>query len=957
MEKIIINKKFRVLYGYSSIKIFDNEKDIFIKEFKNLKTEAVITDIIFNPIVDNIILISLSNGSCKIYNILEEEMEEKIVLEEFKEVIIASKFNILNTNIIGSLFETKILVWDIRNIKYINIFENKEEILNFKWNDFSENLLEITTKKEVKLIDIKTLKIEKVVKKKNEIQNILFLKDEIIIIIGKDSIIKINRANTKYISLNNIKEYNDKFIRDEILIIFFHLLTNINFIDIDKMEVIINVDFGLIKYCTFINSNKDNEVLIYYFNEEKKLNIQEFQIKNKVLKNSINSDNTNLKDNFYEKYQKKIYRYTNLLKYEENIFEDFKRNKKYMEIEEIERYFNEIKKIDIFTRKDFINNIFEEKNKEIKFNDILNINNFSEIRSLIKNGKMKEIEEKGEIEKIRNILKKTIDNIIKNNKDNIINFYIKIIKLLILDNSNKMLIEIYLIFLKEYETILIEHFSEEKIEIYNKERKYYYPCFSKEEYKILFDLDKESEKNIIITFLNEANNLKNFDYNNGDLKNLVNKAKELMLDLPDFNQPIELDCSNEELKWHKIKINILSKFKDFKLIKDEQNILGGLRNGIKKIISKGLLTNINIFNNKDKLECTILLITNPCNIYGKDFDFCSNLFLSKEKLTENELNDFINNNKDKYAINLKKNNNKYYLENNNKDIFYNPEYLCLNNFFINNLEKEEKYNFDYLINNFVPNQKKIREFLKKILQKNVFIELNKILFGDDNDYKLLNNRYLTEFIDNRLKFAPIRPFGCAAASDKLSLNTYICAKKRKIFFNLNGEEGDLEDKEVEEILNTGNYVLIEEHEIFHLLDSIPYYENNCSLSIETPRKKNYDGETEGGKYLELLLFNKVIESINLAEVLYILNERNYDKTLTDFKLGFEKLDKKDLEIIGIFSSYNNAIDLNKNEVDDLKNKYIKIKSISRASIPNIKIRLNNDLIPCGKRPNRNYKYN
>ena len=604
-------------------------------------------------------------------------MKEKIVLEEFQETISISRFNLLNTNIIGSLSKNKIIVWDIRNIEYVNKFENKENILNFKWNYFSKNLLEIITKEEVKLIDIKTLKIEKVIKKEKENKNILFLNDDIIIIIGKNSIIKKNKENTKVISLNNIKEYNDKLIRDKILILF-HLPTNIKFIDIDKMEVLINVDFDFINYSTFINSDKENEVLIYYFNEENKLNIQTIQIDNKIIKNSINSDNTNFKDNFYKKYQKKIYRYINLLKFEENVLEESQEKKfvhfKYMKIDEIERYFNEIKKIDIFSRKDFINNILEEKNIEIKFNDILNINNFPEITLLIKNfkkEKIKEIEEGGKLKRIKEDIKISIDSIIKNNLENIVNFYIKIIKLLILDNSNKILIEIYLIFLGQYEKILKEIFSEEKIEIYSKERKYYYPCFSKEEYKVLFDLDKDSEKNIIIKFIEEANNLNNFDYNNNNSKNLVNKARELMDNLPDFNQPLELDSSNEELKWHKIKVNILSKFKDLKLTEDEQNKLGRLRKGIKNIVEKGLLTNINIFNNKDKLECTILLITNPCNVYGKDFDFCSNLLLSKEKLTENDLNDFINKSKDKCVLNLYKNNNKYYLENNNKVTFYN----------------------------------------------------------------------------------------------------------------------------------------------------------------------------------------------------------------------------------------------------------------------------------------------
>ena len=92
-----------------------------------------------------------------------------------------------------------------------------------------------------------------------------------------------------------------------------------------------------------------------------------------------------------------------------------------------------------------------------------------------------------------------------------------IIKLLILDNSNKNLIEIYLIFLCLYKKKLIEIFLEENIEEYNSEVKYYRPCFSKREYEILFGLKKNSERFLVLNFLNKASRIKEYSYNNSDL--------------------------------------------------------------------------------------------------------------------------------------------------------------------------------------------------------------------------------------------------------------------------------------------------------------------------------------------------------------------------------------------------------------------------------------------------------
>ena len=231
--------------------------------------------------------------------------------------------------------------------------------------------------------------------------------------------------------------------------------------------------------------------------------------------------------------------------------------------------------------------------------------------------------------------------------------------------------------------------------------------------------------------------------------------------------------------------------------------------------------------------------------------------------------------------------------------------------------------------------------MKNILIKNVFKEAYKILFGND-EYKLLNERYLEEFVDKRLKFAPIRPFGSAALSDKMSLNTYIAAKKRLI--------QDVESDEIRLILNTGCYVSIEEHEIFHLLDCLPYYENNCSISIKTPRKKNYNynGKAEGGIYLEYLLFNREIKQLNLREILYILNEKNYEKSLIDFREGFEKLELKDLKIEGTFSKYNNYIDFKYIEQYKLLNPLINVKSSMTDISYSIKYELKNDVI--GNRP-------
>ena len=150
---------------------------------------------------------------------------------------------------------------------------------------------------------------------------------------------------------------------------------------------------------------------------------------------------------------------------------------------------------------------------------------------------------------------------------------------------------------------------------------------------------------------------------------------------------------------------------------------------------------------------------------------------------------------------------------------------------------------------------------------------------------------------------------------------------------------------LKEILNSGGYALAEEHEFFHLLDCVPYYQNNCEISRNTPRKRYYEGKSEGGEYLELLLFDKVFNEMYLDEAFFILNEANYDKPLYKFREDFKKRNPEDLKIQGEFNYFNNYLE--SNEIKSLKYNSIFInlkESKIKMSDFKIKICLENDVV-------------
>ena len=133
-----------------------------------------------------------------------------------------------------------------------------------------------------------------------------------------------------------------------------------------------------------------------------------------------------------------------------------------------------------------------------------------------------------------------------------------------MDNTNEKLLEIYLLFLQLYEDDIIIIYGVENIEKYNIEVNYYSVCFSKDNYKSLFNIDKISQKEQLLSKLNKAYNLKNFDYTNLDFKNFIKDFKESLEGFTDFNQPIEFDCNNNDQKLiYKSEIFVINFINEF----------------------------------------------------------------------------------------------------------------------------------------------------------------------------------------------------------------------------------------------------------------------------------------------------------------------------------------------------------------------------------------------------------
>ena len=423
---IICNQKYIIIYHYNTIYIYKMDIKIDKNLLLNFNFSDNITDIQFNPILDNVILISFDKGFCKIYEIEKEKIIEKITFEGINDKYIEqSKFNYLNTNIIASLIENNtIIIWDVNNIKYINVIDynkkikiiekekNQEErekmkeekgkkeeekekeekmIINIEWNRLFQDLLKIKEKKYIKFINIKTGEIPIILENDGTIKDAFFL-ESYTIVIKRNEITKINNNNNNNnskLQFTCISSLNDCLINDKILIIFD--LGKIQLIDLTNMEIVQEIEFvfdnnSIIN--NFYYDNNNNEIFFYYFEYENILEKFKITLNKKIsdINKNCNRSNINMNNNFYHIYQKNISKYINILDFDENVNENEEKinKKKYMDIEEIMIYFREVKKIDIFYRKDFIKYIFEGNISGLMYEDILNENYFKKIKELSK---------------------------------------------------------------------------------------------------------------------------------------------------------------------------------------------------------------------------------------------------------------------------------------------------------------------------------------------------------------------------------------------------------------------------------------------------------------------------------------------------------------------------------------------------------------------------------------------
>ena len=196
---------------------------------------------------------------------------------------------------------------------------------------------------------------------------------------------------------------------------------------------------------------------------------------------------------------------------------------------------------------------------------------------------------------------------------------------------------------------------------------------------------------------------------------------------------------------------------------------------------------------------------------------------------------------------------------------------------------------------------KIKNFLKEILKKEIFKNIFSILY-EEEDLKIINQDYfIDDYVDNHLFLVPYKSKNFSGLTDRFSCNSYIFFCE-DILSNNNSQIDNI----VSYALKTSRFIIITFHEFNHYVYSNILRSNNyINLLFDSPRKKELI-INEGGLLMELILFGDEICDINLEQTIYILDEKNYDKTEKQFQKEFINIIKaKKLYINGnYYSSFN-----------------------------------------------------
>jgi hypothetical protein len=432
-------------------------------------------------------------------------------------------------------------------------------------------------------------------------------------------------------------------------------------------------------------------------------------------------------------------------------------------------------------------------------------------------------------------------------------------------------------------------------------------------------------------------NIKNFEEEKKLINETEEKILELNLDLEKFNEKINLNPINifDLEKQKKISyselINKLNNFRNiFFYFEEKKKQFPDFESEyfyyyqIKYFLDTILYLEIDIFELKllDLFEIkkfTQIIKNNEIDNNNIKFYYYF-IICEGAKLNHNILNAILNFNiksleerKDEFKnielsydklkdIAIFKLNNKIFKVENTEDYVINEKSI------LSIFSKEKKQlskSLKYYLKNLEFSREKGNKFWEIFLKSQVVEDIISFYYRNIPSNIFKDKNVIKLFKDNSFYF-PINIEDNLALCQKEVFKIYFGPKKENLGLFERKEKGKLW-----KIIDEAFYKIRIIHEWFHACQAYLFFcikENEIFDSPKRIIKINEEEieNNEGGETIEILLFGRVIYQLKFYEALYILDDKNYNKSVEDFRKGFLELEgeKKNSNEIETFLNNN-----------------------------------------------------
>ena len=229
--------------------------------------------------------------------------------------------------------------------------------------------------------------------------------------------------------------------------------------------------------------------------------------------------------------------------------------------------------------------------------------------------------------------------------------------------------------------------------------------------------------------------------------------------------------------------------------------------------------------------------------------------------------------------------------------------------------------------------KDINIIYDKLLPSELIKDIINILYGKTDD--IFGSKNVIKLFKENTFYFPINNLKYAAYTNKDCFKIFI---DNKILSDLLYIIISNLSEKIKHLIKKAFLIINIEHEFGHTHKLILFPLDNDIDFFNSPLVKikfSIDKEIEideGGEFFEYLLYGRIINGLNIKEIIYINNMNNFSKNLCEFRKGFLDLEKETLEKVFVREAQNNI------EIKEALEEYMKMSKEDKHLLDSIEFK-------------------